>query len=159
MNAKHITTCGLILLLTTHLHSSLIWTPETGWYVEGGILEEYIGSDINAKNALEYMEIARSAQERGSYRRALRSYRKIYKNYPLSNLAPEALYQSGRIQQKRKRWVKAFNLYQQIARRHPNYEKYLDMIEAQFEIATAFKEGARLKAFGLIPGLRSRERA
>lgn len=159
MNFKKSVIYGFILLLNSNLYSDLIWTPETGWYAEGGVLEAYIGTDIEAKNALEYMEKARAAQEKKAYRRALSAYRKVYRDYPLSILAPEALYQSGRIQQTRKRWIKAFNLYDQVAKRHPDYGKFLEVIKAQFEIATAFKDGARLRAFGLIPGLRSPDRA
>ncbi len=155
MNPKTITVCGLILLLTSNLYSALIWTAETGWHTEGGVIEDLIGRDVDAKNALEYLEKARAAQEKKSYRKALRTYKKVFKKYPLSLLAPEALYQSGRIHQTKKSWVKAFKSFDRLAKRYPDYDKYAAVIEAQFEIATAFMEGARLKIFGFIPGFRS----
>lgn len=136
------------------LESALVWSPETGWSAEGGTLENLIGTDFDAKNALQLLEKARAAQEKEAYRSALRAYRKLIKQYPLSLLTPEALYQTGLIYKVRKQWRKAFSAFDRLIKRYPDYDKYADALREQYEIITAFKESARRPLFGFIPRIR-----
>ena len=150
---------ALALILVRYTDAALTWSQEEGWSAEGGLLAEMVGEDIEAKNALEFMNKARIAQEKGSRRKAQRAYKKVVKRYPLTLFAPEALYQSGLIYKQRKRWHKAFLEFDRILKRYPDYERYEEAIAQQYAIAQELQNGAREKIFGLFPGFRNPEKA
>src|SRR5687768_17268779 len=81
--------------LTTAARADLVWTPQTGWRVEGGALSGLAGAE--GRNALEQMNKARAAEGEGSTRSAVRNYQSVAKRYPNSIYAPEALYRSARL--------------------------------------------------------------
>jgi hypothetical protein len=86
--------------------ADLVWHPDTGWRIEGGVLEGVTGRE--AQNAVELMNKARAAEERDSTRSAIRSYRRVAKKYPSSAYAAEALYRSGKLYLTRKQYFKSF---------------------------------------------------
>ena len=150
---------ALVLASIQTAYPALTWNEQAGWSTEGGILEEVIGGDIEAKNALGYMDVARVAQEAGAYRKALRAYKKVVRNYSLTLFAPEALYQSGLIYKQTKKWQRAFQQFDRILKNYPDYEKYEDAVAEQYAIAQALQDGVREKIFGVFPGFRNPERA
>lgn len=137
--------------------AELVWTPETGWRIEGGVLSGLVGED--ARNALNLMNRARNSEEEGNSRSAMRAYRKVTEDYTNSVYAPEAYYRIAKMRLARKQYYKAFESYQAILVRYPNYERFNEVIAEQYRIATALMDGARNRIWGIIPGFRNRDRA
>lgn len=145
---------GLLPLLA---QGGLVWTPETGWRAEGGILAGLTGPD--ARNALELMNAARAAEQEGNDGRALKAYRKVTREYAKSIYAPEALYRTAQVRLKQKRYPKAFDALQQIVSNYPNYERFDQVIGEQYRIATLRAEGARGRFLWVLPGFKNRSLA
>lgn len=138
--------------------ADLVWNPQTGWRLEGGALTGLGGTE--ARNALELMNKARTAEERGSKGSALSYYEKVSKRYPNSVYSAEALYRTGKIRQSRKQFYKAFDSYQLILARYPNTKRFNEIIGEQYRIASALLDGVRPRImWGLIPGFKNRTKA
>lgn len=150
---------GLIIALSglATVHADLVWTPGQGWKVEGGILAGVSGDD--ARNALELMNNARSAEEAGDNSKAIKNYRRVSTRYPNSIYAAEALYRTGLLYEKRRELYKAFDAFQDLVQKYPNNPRFAQVIADQYRIANALGEGQRAYMWGLIPGLRNREKA
>ncbi|RKX33550.1 MAG: hypothetical protein DRP71_10030 [Verrucomicrobia bacterium] len=132
------------------------WSPASGYYTVGGTLgglqPEY------AQEALDLMNRARAAEERGSQRAALGDYKRVFKKYPASQYAPEARYRTGLIYLQRDRFDRAFEEFDIILRGYPTYGNFNLLLGEQYEIASAYVNGYRRKIFGLIPGWTNRDK-
>jgi outer membrane protein assembly factor BamD len=137
--------------------ADLVWSPETGWRVEGGVLSEVTATESH--NALDLMNKARAYEEVGSRGAALRRYKKVVKRYPASIYASEALYRSGKLYLARKQYFKSFGAFAQIAQSYPNSKHFNDIIGEEYRIASALLDGARNRIWGLIPSFTNRTRA
>lgn len=147
-----ITLCG-----AARLSADLVWTPGQGWRVEGGVLAGLSNED--GRKALDLMNAAREAEERGSTRTAIKGYEKVSKRYPNSIYASESLYRTGLLYEKRKQYFNAFDAFQQLVQRYPNSDKFAQVIAEQYRIAQLLLDGARSYMWGVIPGLKNREKA
>ena len=146
-----------LLLPPARLAADLIWTPQGGWRVEGGALG---GLDTEeGRNALDFMNKGRIAEEAGHDRSALKLYNNISRKYPNSIFAAEALYRTGVIYQKRQQYYKAFDNFQALVTRYPNSEKFNQVIGEQYRIASQLFEGKRNRIFSWFPGFKNREKA
>jgi len=153
-------TLGLLLLLPARLAADLVWTPEGGWKVQGGVLApSSAGEEARSHNALDGMNKARAAEEAGHDSTALKLYTQVAKKYPNSIYAAEALFRTGLIQQKDGQYYKSFQTYQMLTARYPNSEKFNQVVGEQYRIASDLFEGKRVKIWGWLPGFRNRERA
>ncbi len=150
-------TLTALLFVPARLAADLIWTPQGGWQVEGGVLASLGGDE--GRSALDLMNKARTAEEAGHQSTALKFYGNVTKKYPNSVFASEALYRSGLIQQKRQQYYKAFDTYQQMLGRYPNSEKFTQVIGEQYRIASLLAEGRRSRIWGWFPGFKNREKA
>lgn len=150
---------ALALLVTApfRLAASVVWSPETGWRVEGGLLSEFNGDD--ARNALDLMNKARASEEAGDKGKAIDGYQKVTKKYPSSVFAAEAFYRLAGLYHEKHQYFKAFDAYQQIISRYPNTEKFNEVVGKQYQIASQLADGARNYMWGVIPGFKNRERA
>ncbi len=138
--------------------AELVWNPQNGWRLEGGALSGVSGPE--ARNALDLMNKARTAEEHGSKSSALRSYAKVTKKYPSSIYAAEAYYRSAKLYLTRRQYYQAFDSFEQILVRYPNTKRFNEIIGEQYRIASAMLDGARPRVFwGLIPGLPNRSKA
>ena len=146
-----------LLALTGRLSADLVWTPQGGWRVEGGVLSSMSGSD--GKNALDFMNKGRAAEEAGSTKTALKYYGTVGKKYPNSVFAAEALYRVGLIREKRQEYYKAFDSFQSMVTRYPNSEKFSQVIGEQYRIASQLFAGKRPRIWGFLPGMKNREKA
>ncbi|MDX2110046.1 MAG: tetratricopeptide repeat protein [Verrucomicrobiota bacterium] len=108
--------------------------------------------------AVSHMESAAASQRRGSRGNALKEYKVVYKKYPGSRYAPEALYQTGLIRMEQKKWRKGFEAFQQLLNKYPDFPQFDDVIAQQFTIATSLAEGINVRYLGFIP-FRNFERA
>ncbi len=143
--------------MPARLAADLVWTPQDGWKVEGGVLAEFTGEQ--GRNALDLMNKARAAEETRGAKSALKLYTNVQKKYPNSIFAPEAIYRAGRIQQQRQELYKAFETYQQLVSRYPNSDKFTQVIGEQYRIASELFAGKRVRLWGWLPGFKNRERA
>src|SRR6478736_7906858 len=146
-----------LLLLPARLAADLVWTPEGGWKVQGVALATASGPE--AHNALDMMNQARTAEEAGQNGKAQKLYTQVSKKFPNSVYAAEALFRIGLIQQKEKKYYKAFMTYQTMTSRYPNSDKFTQVIGEQYRIASDLFEGKRARIFSWLPGFRNRERA
>lgn len=143
--------------LVTNLAAELVWTPDSGWRIEGGALSGLAGQDI--QRATEMMNKARAAEERGRNGSALRAYKKISKKFPNSLFSPEALYRQGQLRLKRREYYKAFESFQSVMSLYPNYGRFNEVLAIQFSIGEDLMNGARNHYWGWFPSFKSRERA
>lgn len=150
---------GLFIALcgAARLHADLVWTPGQGWRVEGGVLADLTGED--ARNALEQMNQARAAEESGQAKKAIKGYERVAKRYPNSVFAPEALFRTGLLYEKRREYYKAFDSFQNLVQRYPASERFSQVIGDQYRIAQALLDGKRSYMWGVIPGLKNREKS
>src|SRR5688572_1486445 len=149
---------SIVCVLTAALRADLVWTPQTGWSVEGGALSGLAGAE--GRNALDQMNRARTDEEAGHNRRAIRTYQAVAKRYPNSIYAPEALYRSARLRLAGKHYTKSFEDFQQVLARYPNTRRFNEIVGEQYRIASALLDGARGRMlWGLLPGFKQRDKA
>jgi outer membrane protein assembly factor BamD len=146
----------LSLLLTGHARAELVWTPQNGWKLEGGALAGVSGKE--AKSALEMMNRARLAEEKGNTGSAVSYYSKVAKKYPNSVYAPEAQYRLGKAQLARKKYTKAYEALQVVATRYPSTSHYNEVIGLQYTIGSSLLDGARNRFWVIFPGFTNREK-
>jgi outer membrane protein assembly factor BamD len=148
---------GALLLSPARLAADLIWTPQGGWKMEGGVLG---GLDTpDGRHALDYMNKGRTAEEAGRNNRARKDYEEVSKKYPNSVFAAEALYRTGAIYQKQRKYYKAFDTFQAMVTRYPSSEKFNQVIGEQYRIASQLFEGKRNYIFTWLPGFKNKEKA
>jgi outer membrane protein assembly factor BamD len=148
---------GLALTLAA-ARADLVWDAKTGWQLEGGALTGVAGPA--AKNALDLMNKARAAEEKGSRKSAISSYQTVAKKYSNSVYAPEALYRSAKLRLKGRDFTKAFDDFQQLVSRYPNTRRFNEVIGEQYRIASLLLDGARGRMlWGLLPGFTQRDKA
>jgi outer membrane protein assembly factor BamD len=136
--------------------AEIVWTPETGWRIEGGVLTLLTPEDT--RRAIDLMNRAREAQERGNFRSALANYRRVTKRFARSDFAPEAFYQIGLLHMERREYARAFDAFDEILQRYPNYGRFNELIARQYEIGTMLADGKRQRLFGFIPWFANRDR-
>jgi len=146
-----------MLMLTGRAGAELVWTPQTGWKVEGGVLAGVSGKE--AHSALEAMNKARAAEEKGHSGTAVKYYGRVAKKYPNSIYAPEAQYRLGKLRLYRKQYTKAFEAFQTVATRYPSTTRYDEVIGLQYHIATGLLDGERGRIWRIFPGFTNREKA
>lgn len=154
MMKRSIIILSVLIFKFATLQADLVWSRESGWGAEGGVLELIIDKTPTAHNALEAMNLARQAQEEKDYRAAINLYQQVYNTCPNSILAPEALYQVGLIRMERCEFNKAFRIFEKIITDYPNYPKFDKIIETQFKIASQLQVGRRPYYWGIIPGFK-----
>lgn len=148
---------AVVFSTSNRLAADLVWTPGTGWRIEGGVLAGLSGKE--ARNAVDMMNRAREAEERGSYGSAIKQYNRVGKKYPNSVYAPEAMYRSGMLRLKKRQWTKAFDDFQTVLARYPNTTRFNEIIGEQYRIASALLDGARGRFLWIFPGFTNREKA
>lgn len=147
----------LLILAPARLAADLVWSPQTGWHMEGGALSGLAGTD--GRNALDLMNKARNLEERGNAGGAIKTYNKVVKRYGNSVYTPEALYRAAHLYLGRKQYTKAFESFQQIVGRYPNTKRFNEIIGEEYRIASALLDGARGRAWGWLPMMTNRSQA
>lgn len=148
---------AFVCLFAGTARGDIVWSPESGWRIEGGVLSELSGSD--SRRALDLMNKGRRAEERGSRGSAIRAYKKVTKKYSSSIYAPEAYYRSGKLYLARKQYHRSFIAFQNTIQRYPNNKRFTEVVGEEYRIASALLDGARPRYWGWLPGFTSRERA
>jgi outer membrane protein assembly factor BamD len=157
-NLSFLAICILLFSITC-LKAELIWQPGEGWSIKGGALETYFTESGKDRNAIELMNSAKAAQEKGNLSRALSLYKKVFTQYKNSILAPEALFQTGKMRFKKHQYKDAFYAFNKIVARYPEYEHFNEVLSYQFEIASDLMHGKRPHYWGVIPGFKDYDEA
>jgi len=145
---------ALIMIQMPALRADLVWTPQTGWKADGGILAGVLPE--SDRNALDSMNKARADEEKGNRSAAMSRYEAVAKKYPNSVYAAEALFRSANIRHSRRQYVKAFESFQSVVSLYPNSPHFNQIIGEQYLIANDLLEGKRNRYFGWIPGFKNR---
>jgi outer membrane protein assembly factor BamD len=136
--------------------AELVWSPETGWRIEGGALSGLSGSEAN--DALDRMNRARRYEEGEDWNWAARAYESVGRRYPNSVYAPEAIYRAAQCRLAANQYSRAFEDYQEVVTRYPNTFRFDEIIGEQYRIASALLDGARDRwMFGILPGFKAPE--
>jgi outer membrane assembly lipoprotein YfiO len=101
--------------------------------------------------AKDQLETAQTAFDNKDYRLALKSARRVVKNWPLSDYAPHAAYLAGRCYEATKDDEKAFKEYQLLLEKYPKVENYQEVLQRQYDICNRFLGGQWFKIWGYIP--------
>ncbi len=144
------------LALCGHAYADLVWSAQTGWQVQGGVLSGVAQKD--AGTALALMNRAKAAEDRNSYGSSASLYEKVAKKYPNSVYAAEALYRSGNMRLARKQYYKAVEDYQQMLGRYPNTKRFDEVVGLEYKIGSLLLDGKRNHAWGWLPGFTNRTR-
>ncbi len=137
--------------------ADLVWNPETGWSIEGGVMSGL--SSPEGRTALDLMNKARNSENRHSDHAALKAYTRVTKKFPTSIYAPEAYYRIALIRMDHKQYTKAFDAYQAIIGKYPNVKRFNQIIDEEYRIGSMLLDGARSHAWGWLPLLTNREKA
>ena len=137
------------------LFADLVWSADKGWEIKGGVLASVIGESSSSKNAIEAMNLAREAQERGDKWTALSHYRVVIADYPESIFAPEALYQSARLYLERGQFPKAYECAENIVKMYPDYPNFNKVIALEYKIAADMQAGKTYFVGGWFPWFKS----
>ena len=145
------------LLLSPRAFADLVWSPSTGWKLEGGALSGLTGAP--GMKALDMMNKARKYEDEGSRRSAIKLYEKVATKYQGSVYAPEALFRAASLLNSNHQYYSAFQDFQTILRRYPSTKRFNDVIGEQYRIASALMDGAHNRLWGFIPEFSNRTRA
>lgn len=137
----------LCLLGPVPAPAPLIYTPGEGWSYEP------VGGEGRWRRARakDQLEVAQEAFERGDYGLALKAARRVVRQWPLSDYAPEAQFLIGRCYEARRQDERAFKEYQKFLEKYPKAEKFEEALQRQHAIALRFLGGQWFKLWGYIP--------
>lgn len=144
---------ALWLTATASLQAELSWNP-INWFTgsdDEEMMAYHAPSEAEEAEAAQLLAHGKSKLDGGNRSGANRVFKKVVKHYPTTEAAGDALYMRGRIMMSKGRWVKGFELLQEVINDHQNYPNFDNVLGAQFECATALMEGARGRLFGVIP--------
>jgi outer membrane protein assembly factor BamD len=157
MHRTTVTILTLWLFIASSLQAELSLNP-FNWF-EGDQKKagppgmQMLGAAEEAE-ALAILENGKSKLRSNDTAAANRIFKKLIKKYPRAKATAEALFLRGQIYISNEKWDKAFKSFQEIIRKHPEYEAFNQVIGSQFECATALMEGARGRILWIIPGFK-----
>jgi outer membrane protein assembly factor BamD len=135
-----------LLLFPSPAPAPLIYRPGEGW-----TYERVGGGKWRRTRAKDQLEVAQQAFDNKNYGTTLKAARRVVKEWPLSDYAPQAQYLMGRSYEAKKLDQRAFQEYQKLLEKYPKVENYQEVLERQFQIANRFLAGQWFKLWGYIP--------
>ena len=143
-----------LLFAANECWAPFIYTPGEGWrYETPGQAGQW-----QRDTAKLQLEASREAYQEEDYKIAVKAAGRVLRKWPLSDYAPEAQYLIGLAYEGKRRDEKAFKAYQTLVAKHPNYDKYDEVLQRQFQIANKFLNGQRFRLWGLFPLFRSMDK-
>ncbi len=129
----------------------LIFTPGEGWsYETPGSAGKWMRD--RAEDQLEAAQAFHDAQD---FKIALKAAKRVIREWPFSDFAPDAQYLAGMSYQGMDRDEKAFTEYQALLDNYPTSKHYDEALRKQFGIANKYLAGKRFRIWGLLPLYRS----
>jgi len=92
-------------------------------------------------DATSMLNQARNYQTAGKNSKALSTYKKVYKNYPNSTAAPEAIFAQGHMLDQEGELIKAFDAYQLLITDYQESNRYAAALKRQETVAHAAANG------------------
>jgi len=132
----------------------LIYRPGEGWTYEP------VGGEgrWQRTRAKDQLEVAQAAFDKKDYGLAQKAARRVVKQWPQSDYAPQAQYLVGRCYEARKMDERAFKAYQSVLEKYPKIASYDEILQRQYEICNRYLGGQWFKLWGYIPFFPSMER-
>jgi outer membrane protein assembly factor BamD len=125
----------ILSIMTIPAFGYWIWTPQSG---------KWENPKQAAKDTPEdQMSYAKKFYDEKNTKYALREFKKLLKQYPLSKEAPVAQYYVGRIMEDTDNPYDAFKAYQKVIDSYPYTELVEDVIEREYNIADEFFSGKK----------------
>ena len=149
----------LILLTTTCVDAGLGDLNPLNFFRKNKDFEKVVPTLEEQRTAIELYQQGKDALQNGKAGRAVRTFREITKEYPHTDVAPNAFSRLGEIYRDSRKWEKSFDTFQEIIDRYPDYEGFEETVARQFEIAEALMQGARGKFLRIFPGFKNYEKA
>jgi len=118
-----------------------VWSSDLGRFVK-------IGTIIHDTPQGQF-EYAQSLEKEGDLETAAEAYNNLFRKFPNTLLAQEALFNLGLIQEQQQKYLEAFNNYQKIIDYYPHTDKLNAITEHQFKIGNLFLSGKRGKIFNI----------
>lgn len=141
----------LISLAANFSRADLVWTQESGWHFEGGVLGGVLGESASAKSALEAMNNAKQAQLDEELGTALKYYKLVVDEYPNSIFAPEAYFQMGELYLEMNMFSDAYKCCETILKNYSDYPKFNLVIGLEYKVAQKIQSGATPYLWGWLP--------
>lgn len=130
------------VFLPPNCPAPLIWRKGEGWsYEREGV--------TTAKNPKDQLELGRQYQEKKDYGNAISAYRRLIKRWPQSSAAQDARFGLAESLLARGYMYKAFREFQDLIAKHPNTERFEEVLERQYQIGNLFYAGQRDKVWGM----------
>jgi outer membrane protein assembly factor BamD len=143
---------ALILILAHRSPAPIIYREGEG-FLPGG------AEDIEIKkNAQDQFDLAQRYEDRRDWAHAGASYRMVVRRFPRADIAPAALFNSGRMYEKQGKLEQAFRDYQSVVEKYPRSENFEPALEAEYTIAKAYLDGKKVDVYG-VPTLPSMAKA
>lgn len=132
----------------------LIYRPGEGWTYEP------VGSEGKWRRARakEQLDVAQEAFDREDYSLALKAARRVVKEWPLSDHAPQAQYLVARSYEAKGRLERAFKEYNKIVTKNPRLPNYDEIVRRQYEITNQYLDGRWFRLWGFVPLFPSMDR-
>ena len=118
-----------------------------------------VPTQAEQRAAFDLYQEGKAAQQKGSFSKALRRYKKIIKDYPHTDAAPNAYARMGEIYRDTRKWDKSFDAFQAIIDNYPAYPGFDETLARQYELAEALMGGARGKILWVLPGFKNYDKA
>lgn len=125
----------------------LIYRPGEGWTYEP------VGSEGKWRRARakEQLDVAQEAFDRQDYGLSLKAARRVVKEWPLSDYAPQAQYLVARSYEAKGRLERAFKEYNKIVTKNPKLPNFDEIVRRQYDIAGQYLAGRWFRLWGFIP--------
>ncbi len=142
----------LLLVLTLGLTAAetasayWIWSPDIG---------KWINPKKSAKDTPEeQFEWAMSFYQSKDWDRAIEEFEKLPGAFPNSKLSAEGVYYAGLAWKEKNDIAKASDSFMKLIDRYPYSDRIKDAVEQEFDIASRFAAGAKIKVLGVsaLPG-------
>jgi len=104
--------------------------------------------------AIEKLAKAEETFAAGDVKAAKRLCNTIIRNYPKSPVIADAMALKAEIYKDNEQWIRCFQALQRIIDEQPNFKNYDQLIDHQFDCATALMEGKTSRLLWIFPGFK-----
>ncbi len=144
------------LLAAIGLMAALVSFPSTSDALLWGLFEDRdrwrnLEPEVQDREAEPLMTRGRQAELQGRNGRAVSLYKRVWKRYPGSRFAAEALYRTGRIELARQEWEDAYGAYSLLLRSYPESPYFNQIVSGLFDVGTAYEEGRDIHWMWIFP--------
>lgn len=119
-------------------------------------LGKFVNVDTEVYDTPEtQFDYAKKLENAGDFDEAKKAYENLFRMFPNTDLAQDALLQLGTLQENDAEYIQAFKNYQKIIDNYPQTEKLDEITKRQFQIGNVFFSGVRGKFFHvpILPAL------